>query len=92
MKSFQISRLQLFEMIDELFADTVVICHHEKLFTIASVNDLPKFNEMPKNNGMLKFLCIICYHIRRNINRLDCIRNESSQRSKVFLHLVESIG
>jgi len=33
MKSFQISRLQLFEMIDELFADTVVICHHEKLFT-----------------------------------------------------------
>jgi|GEM_PF-2904900 len=36
MKSFQISRLQLFEMIDELFADTVVICHHEKLFTIAS--------------------------------------------------------
>jgi len=32
MKSFQISRLQLFEMIDELFANTVVICHHEKLF------------------------------------------------------------
>jgi len=28
---FQISRLQLFEMIDDLFADTVVICHHEKL-------------------------------------------------------------
>gem|GEM_PF-4351541 len=28
---FQISRLQLIEMIDELFADTVVICHHEKL-------------------------------------------------------------
>jgi len=36
MKSFQISRLQLFEMIDELFADTVVTCHHEELFTIAS--------------------------------------------------------
>jgi len=32
MKSFQKSCLQLFEMIDELFADTVVICHHEKLF------------------------------------------------------------
>jgi|GEM_PF-1170555 len=29
---FQISRLQLFEMIGELFANTVVICHHEKLF------------------------------------------------------------
>jgi len=29
---FQISHLQLFEMIDELFADTVVISHHEKLF------------------------------------------------------------
>jgi len=36
MKSFQITRLQPFEMIDELFADTVVICHHEELFTIAS--------------------------------------------------------
>jgi len=33
---FQISRLQLFEMIGELFADTVVICHHEKLFKICS--------------------------------------------------------
>jgi len=32
MKSFQISRLQLFEMINELFVDTVVICHHEELF------------------------------------------------------------
>jgi len=32
MKSFQISRLQLFEMINELFADTVVISHHEELF------------------------------------------------------------
>jgi len=32
MKSFQITRLQPFEMIDELFADTVVICHHEELF------------------------------------------------------------
>ena len=31
-KSFQITRLQLFEMIDELFADTKVISHHEKLF------------------------------------------------------------
>jgi len=31
-KSFQISCLQLFEMINELFADTVVISHHEKLF------------------------------------------------------------
>jgi|GEM_PF-3501815 len=30
-KGFQISRLQLFEMINELFADTVVISHHEKL-------------------------------------------------------------
>jgi len=28
---FQITRFQLLEMIDELFADTVVICHHEKL-------------------------------------------------------------
>jgi|GEM_PF-4426984 len=28
---FQISRLQLFEMINGLFADTVVISHHEKL-------------------------------------------------------------
>jgi len=35
MKSFQITRLQLFEMIDELFSDTVVICHHEKLFNIS---------------------------------------------------------
>jgi len=33
MKSFQISRLQQSEMINELFADTVVVCHHEKLFT-----------------------------------------------------------
>jgi len=32
MKNFQISRLQLFEMKNELFADTVVISHHEKLF------------------------------------------------------------
>jgi len=32
MKSFQISRLQLFEMINELFADTMVISHHEELF------------------------------------------------------------
>jgi len=31
MKSFQISRLQLFGMINELFADSVVICNHEKL-------------------------------------------------------------
>jgi len=30
----QISRLQLFEMIDELFSDTVVTCNHEKLFMI----------------------------------------------------------
>jgi len=28
---FQISRLQLFEMMNELFIDTVVISHHEKL-------------------------------------------------------------
>ena len=28
---FQISRLRLFEMINELFADTVVICNHKKL-------------------------------------------------------------
>jgi len=33
MKSFQINRLQLFEMKNGLFADTVVICHHETLFT-----------------------------------------------------------
>jgi len=33
---FQISRLQLFEMIDELFVDTVVFCHHEELFTSPS--------------------------------------------------------
>jgi len=31
MKSFQISHLQLFEMINELFSDTVVIGHHEEL-------------------------------------------------------------
>jgi len=31
MKSLQITRLQLFEMINKLFADTVVICHPEKL-------------------------------------------------------------
>jgi|GEM_PF-3177978 len=36
MKSFQISLLQPFEMINELFADTVVICHHEKLFTLTN--------------------------------------------------------
>jgi len=30
----------LFEMIDELFADTVVICHHEKLFTIPLYEDI----------------------------------------------------
>jgi len=30
---FQIGRLQLFEMIDELFVDTVVISHHEELLT-----------------------------------------------------------
>ena len=36
MKNFQISRLQPFEMINELFTDTVVICHHEKLFTSLS--------------------------------------------------------
>jgi len=35
MKSFQISHSSLFEMVDKLFADTVVICHHEKLFTSA---------------------------------------------------------
>jgi len=33
MKSLQISRLQLFEMTGELFADSVVIGHHEELFT-----------------------------------------------------------
>jgi len=37
MKSFQMSRLQLFEMINELFADTVVICNHEKLFTSQAI-------------------------------------------------------
>jgi len=31
MKSFQISHLQLFEIIGELFADIGAICHHEKL-------------------------------------------------------------
>jgi len=31
MKSFQIRRLQLFEMIDELFTDTVVIPNHIEL-------------------------------------------------------------
>jgi len=36
MTDFQISRLQLFEMINELFADTVVICNHEKLFARSS--------------------------------------------------------
>jgi len=30
-KFFQATRLQPLEIIDELFADTVVICHHEKL-------------------------------------------------------------
>gem|GEM_PF-4103359 len=39
---FQIIRLQLFEMISELFADTVVICHHEKLFTENPVRLLTK--------------------------------------------------
>jgi len=34
MKSFQISRLQPPEMIDELFADTVVFSHHEELLII----------------------------------------------------------
>jgi len=37
---FQISRLQLFEMIDKLLADTVVIGHHEKLFTSPSIKVL----------------------------------------------------
>jgi len=36
MKNFQISRLQLLEMMDELFADTVVICNHEELLTGAT--------------------------------------------------------
>jgi len=36
LRDFQIIRLQLFEMIDELFADTVVIFHHEKLFASPS--------------------------------------------------------
>jgi len=44
MKSFQINRLQLFEMIDELFADTVVICHHEKLFMKSSIPKQGKIN------------------------------------------------
>jgi len=37
-RRFQISRLQLFEMINQLFADTVVIPHHEKLFIYTKVN------------------------------------------------------
>jgi len=40
MKSFQITRLQLFEMIDELFADTMVISHHEELYTSSAIPDL----------------------------------------------------
>ena len=36
-EKLQISRLQLFEIINELFIDTVVTCHHEKLFTVASL-------------------------------------------------------
>jgi len=40
---FQITRLQLFEIIDELFVNTVVICHHEKLYTGDSImSDLIK--------------------------------------------------
>jgi len=39
MKSFQISRLQLLEMMDELFFDTVVHRRHEELFTSPSIND-----------------------------------------------------
>ena len=35
----QINRLQLIEMIDELFTDTVVIRHHEKLFAGSSNSD-----------------------------------------------------
>jgi len=37
LKDFRISRLQLFKMIDELFGDTAVICHHEKLSASPSV-------------------------------------------------------
>jgi len=37
--NFQITRLQPFEMINELFADTVVISHHEELFTSPSFID-----------------------------------------------------
>jgi len=36
--SFQISRLQLFEMINELFTDTVVISQHEKLLMKENLN------------------------------------------------------
>jgi|GEM_PF-3334526 len=32
MKSFQITRFKLLEMINELFADSVVFYHHEKHF------------------------------------------------------------
>jgi len=35
----QISRLQLFEMIDELFADTVVICCYEDLPNKSFINN-----------------------------------------------------
>jgi len=33
MEGFIPARLKLTALIDKLFADTVVICHHEKLFT-----------------------------------------------------------
>ena len=44
---FQITRLQLFEIIDELFSDTAVKNHHEKLFTRSSNDDLAKSRFAP---------------------------------------------
>jgi len=49
-KSFQISRLQLFEMIDELFADIGAICHHEKLPNNLIVDGLAK-SPQPAERG-----------------------------------------
>jgi len=52
---FQINRLQLFEMIDELFTDTVVICHHEELFTIEYGGHSLPLPGRAKNNDRVKY-------------------------------------
>ena len=61
MKSFQISRLRLFEMINELFADTVVISHHEELFTSPSL-----LNEVQE----------VCRRDKRKCQVIYCLGND----------------